>query len=200
MGAIMNETLRIKPWHEYYEAHAGRPPFRLLPDAIAAAPDREAALDVGAGPLNESRALLDAGFKRVVALDREREVALRAEQIGDPRLSAEIVSFQRYAFPPENFSLVVASKALPFAGKDLGRVLEGIKRSLKPGGIFVGNLFGARHAFNNNVSLRFFSEEEARHLFDDMELLSFEPYEQDEQSKTGPLHWHSFDFLARKTR
>lgn len=194
----MNETARLKPWHSYYEAHAGRAPFYLISDAIAAAPDTVSALDVGAGPLNESRALLNAGFKEVVALDREPEVAAIGARLHDPRLKVETVSFSRYAFPPDRFSLVAACKALPFSGDGFEPLVAHIKKSLKPGGVFVGNVFGMRHAFRNNVSLHFCTEDEIRNLLSDMEILVFNESERDEDTSDGQIHWHSFNFVARK--
>ena len=47
--------------------------------------------------------------------------------------------------------------------------------------------------------MTFHSEEEARALFSDMELLTFEEVERDSRTSSGaPKHWHFFNIVAKK--
>lgn len=183
-------------WPTYNEAHEKGEPFILLARAIEKAPDKEAALDLGAGPLKETKALLKAGFRHVVVVDSEADVARRAGQLGDERVEMHQSSFQDYDFPRGAFSLVNAVKSLPFIPPgEFDSVFEKVKASLKPGGIFVGNLFGTGHAFAGNTGMKFFPDiASVRALFHGMDA-DVEEVRVDNPEKT---HRHVFNFIARK--
>ena len=78
--------------------------------------------------------------------------------------------------------------------------------SLKPGGIFTGQLFGLRDEWNvrgvshrNGVQTVFLSTEDARHLFDGFDMIEFVEREYDAHKEDGSLkHMHIYDIIARK--
>lgn len=183
-------------WPTYNEAHEKGEPFILLARAIEKAPDKEAALDLGAGPLKETKVLLNAGFRRVIIVDSEADVAHRVSKLGDERTEMHLSSFEDFEFPPSRFSLINAVKSLPFIPPRRFRpVFEKMKASLKPGGILAGNLFGTGHAFAGNTGMTFFPDiESVRALFQGMEV-EIEEVKVDDPGKT---HRHVFNFIARK--
>ena len=58
------------PWKDYFAHTKGKPPRPLLVEAIALVKDKENALDLGSGALNDSMYLLSAGYKHVTAVDK----------------------------------------------------------------------------------------------------------------------------------
>lgn len=188
------------PWPTYNKAHEDGQPFVRLSSAIEKVTDREAALDLGAGPLKETKVLLNAGFRRVVVVDNEVDVVRRVRDLHDARVDMHRSAFQEYDFPHEVFSLVSAVKSLPFIPpNEFDSVFEKVKASLKPGGILVGNLFGMRHAFSHNPNMTFFENKlQVEALFEGMEILFLEETDADKVTNDGPMHWHTFDFIVRK--
>jgi len=66
-------------WPQYIEKTKNKPPRRLLVQALGFVKNKNAALDLGAGAFNDTRYLLQAGFKKVIAVDREETVELMQE-------------------------------------------------------------------------------------------------------------------------
>ena len=56
-------------WQTYIKNTSKRAPRTLLVKALEYITEKNAALDLGAGALNESRLLIERGFKKVIALD-----------------------------------------------------------------------------------------------------------------------------------
>lgn len=54
-------------WKEYFVNTKDKPPRALLVTALAYVNNRDAAIDLGSGALNDSMFLLKEGFKKVVA-------------------------------------------------------------------------------------------------------------------------------------
>ena len=61
-------------WSTYHERTQNRPPRESLIKAVSLAREKEIALDLGAGALNDSKYLLEAGFGKVIAVDIEPTV------------------------------------------------------------------------------------------------------------------------------
>jgi SAM-dependent methyltransferase len=191
----------MSDWNTYYKKHSVRNPREQTVRAAALCSEKEHALDIGAGTLVESVFLLENGFKKVTAVDSSPETATFAEGLDSERFSLQISSYQDFEFPKHKYDLVNAQFALPFYGeKDFGIFIEKIKDSLKPGGIFAGQLFGIRDGWNiESTKLAFQTNEEALHLLSGLELIEFIEEEKEGTTAAGKSkHWHIFHFIGRK--
>ena len=188
-------------WTEYYENTKETPPSELLRQALSFVHERGVAMDLGAGGLKDTRFLLDEGFETVIAVDGQPEVRALAETIQDDRLEVVIELFAQLRLDPDSLDLVNAQFSLPFSGPDdLELVLDRIKRALKSGGVFNGQLFGDRDQWSEvDRGIAFVTEASERELFSDMELLSFREIDEDGRLASGHGNrWHYFDIIARK--
>ena len=127
-------------WEDFYKLTRDRPPWPLLTQAVSLVAHKERALDLGYGAGRDTRYLLQQGFY-VTAVDNEPRAI---EQLVDlPRQNLRLVqsSFQDFSF--ETYDLVNAHFALPFNSNDsFVEVFRRVMASIRPSGIFVGQLFG----------------------------------------------------------
>jgi SAM-dependent methyltransferase len=189
-------------WENYYKVHAHRKPREQVVRAVALCADKSDALDLGAGTLVESNYFLDQGFRKVTAVDSSENAQAFAESLDPKRFTLKICSFQEFEFRESAYDLISALYSLPFNGpEDFEKLFYRIKASLKPNGIFVGQLFGTRDGLNeDDTKLVFQSKAEALELFKGLELVEFEEDERDESTAEGTAkHWHVFHFIARKS-
>lgn len=191
-------------WLEYIAKTKGREPRALLQKALVLIKDRDAALDLGAGALNDSRYLLESGFQSVMAIDRElipeEVIKLEWARQFSERFSFNLKSIEDFVFPVSAFNLVNAQFVLPFIEKTaLSRVLDGIKSSLRPGGIFTGQFFGERDSWQGQLDGAVYSEKECRDFLAGLEIVYFKEDEYDGPSLlNGEKHWHLYNFIAQK--
>ena len=208
-GAILPSIKIIRPakdqnkhdWVKYLEQTKEYPPSPLLVKAISDHDARNSALDLGAGQLKDTRFLLTQDFLHIDVVDAEPAVESLVEDLKDERVKVIITTFDAFDYKDDAYDLVNAQYAIPFASPEVfEKVMSGIKRSLKQNGIFVGQLFGKRDEWNTpGKEMTFHSEEEARALFSDMELLTFEEVERDSRTSSGaPKHWHLYNIVAKK--
>lgn len=188
-------------WKNYYKVHSSRRPREQVVKAAALCDEKEQALDLGAGTLVESAFLLDDGFKKVTAVDSSEQARIFAKKLDPKRFTLETCSYLEFSFQENTYDLVNALYSLPFNGPDnFENLIEDIRVSLKPGGIFVGQLFGVRDGFNNDgTKLVFQTREEALQLLRGLDLIEFEEVENDGKTVEGTAkHWHVFHFTVRK--
>jgi len=188
-------------WKTYYNQHLSRLPRPLLVKAISFCKTKDTALDVGAGTLIESKFLLDSGFKKVFAIDSSPEIKDFAQKINDPRLEAQVSSYQDLVLAPESYDLITAQYALPFHGpKDFKVFIDKLISSLKPGGVFTGQFFGDKDGWNAaGKNLAFQTTDEARELLKDLNVEEFTEEERDGTVASGEAkHWHVFHFITVK--
>ncbi|MEE8376172.1 MAG: class I SAM-dependent methyltransferase, partial [Acidimicrobiia bacterium] len=134
-------------WARYAEGSAGRDPIKFLARAIKLTAGDEGhgrlAIDLGCGAGNEALALLQKGWK-VHAIDSEpRAIELLESMVGDDvrsRLTTQVGAFDEVDLPMAD--LVFASLSLPFAGDKHHASVRRALAAVKPGGWFVGVLFG----------------------------------------------------------
>jgi SAM-dependent methyltransferase len=188
------------PWKDYFQNTKNNPPRPLLIKALEYVTEKGAALDVGAGALNDSKYLLSQGFQRVTALDKNDVAQEVAKTLPADTFEYIISSFEEFHFPQNMFNLVNAQYALPFIHpKDFKRVFEDMRHSLKKGGVFTGQFFGDRDGWKDNQNMTFVTREEAEQYLRDLEILSFEEEERDKKTAAGEIkHWHVFHFVARR--
>jgi tellurite methyltransferase len=189
-------------WVGYYDEQGHREPRELLVDALDRF-DREGrvgdAVDLGCGQGIDTMEILRRGW-RVVAVDAEPDGIRRLrERAGDePRLTTIVSPMQEVDLPDTD--LLHASFSLPFCPPAAFPALwDRIRSSLRPGGRFAGQLFGERDTWaSTEPDMTFFAIEEARSLFDGMELESFAEEEDDGDAWSEPKHWHVFHAIARR--
>jgi len=180
-------------WSEYYKGTAGNPPYPLLVKALTFLKNKDKAIDLGAGALNETRYLLEQGFD-VTAVDQSPLVEQAAIRIGSPKLHAFTASFESFDFPKDRYDLAAAMFALPFVEDNFSDVFAKVKSSLKKGGVFCGQFFGDRDQRKNNTHRTFHTKEQVLELFEGLEVLSFE----EEERLKGDMNSHIFHVIARK--
>jgi len=185
-------------WTRVYESTKELPPHESLFQALELVREREAALDLGAGAMRDTKLLLKVGFEKVVAVDSEP--INQHNEISDDRLEIVVQRFESYDFPEDSFNVVNAQFSLPFTSPTcFNTVFDKLKSSLMPGGIFVGQLFGKNDEWSSDKKMTFHSLEEVQNLFSRMEILGFEEKEQDGTTAAGTQkHWHVFQITARK--
>lgn len=186
-------------WKKYFQNTKDKPPRALLVEALTYVHDRDAAIDLGSGALNDSLFLLKEGFRKVVALDKEAVAKEIAEHLPSDRFEYIIDPLESFEFN-ESFDLVNAQYSLPFVNPDnFNSVFHKIVSAMKDGGIFVGQFFGDRDEWSSDTKMAFHSKKEAVSLLSELEILLFEEKENDRKTAAGVMkHWHVFDFIVRK--
>jgi len=188
-------------WTGYINTTKNKLPRQLLVQALEHAKNREVALDLGAVALNESKYLLNFGFKKVIAIDNEENPDLISE-INNNAFSFEKTTIEDYDFPNDCFDLINAQFVLPFVKKDkINKVIIGIKHSLKNDGIFVGQFFGIKDGWNNRAGVCIYTEKEVKDFLSNLDVIYFQEEEKDGQTAMdGEKHWHIFHFIAEKSK
>lgn len=184
-------------WETYYKDTENRPPRKELVEGIKFVINKDKALDLGAGALQDSEYLLKQGFNKVVAVDSEPSIQNRSD---DERLQVVISPFEDFDFPTGLFDLVNAQYSLPFTNpQQFERVFASIKNSLKKEGIFIGQLFGDRDGWSQDENMTFLTKEEVTNFIVDMETIKFSEEEKDGKTASGKnKHWHVFNLILRK--
>lgn len=197
----MIQCSHMSHWKTYYQKTAYKPANKLLLKALPLVIEKGSALDIGAGTLGDSKRLLEENFQSVTAIDSAPEFVELAKQIQDPRFQFQNIGAEEYNFLPNHFDLISSQFTLPFLGQEnFSQVWSHIHTSLKPGGIFCGQLFGEKDTWNiPGAKILFFSKEAAEKLLTDYEVINFEEIENDSFPAVGPLkHWHIFNLILRK--
>ncbi len=184
-------------WVTYYKNTEGRPPRKELLEGVEYVTNKDSALDLGAGALQDSEYLLSQGFKEIVAVDSEPAIQSMSN---DERVKIVIGSFEDFDFPTDHFNLVNAQYSLPFTNpQHFERVFTSLKNSLTKDGVFVGQLFGDRDGWNQNENMTFLTKEYVTELIADMEVIKFSEEEKDGQTAAGEeKHWHIFNLILKK--
>ena len=188
-----------KDWSEYFEFTREKPPFSLLVEALKYVTDKDKAIDIGGGALRDTRYLLNYGFD-VTVIDNSPLLEQEASRINNDKLHAYIVSFEDFNFPKNEYNLASAMFALTFCDPNhFDVVFEKIKDSLKPGGIFCGQLFGDRDKWSNNIKMTYPSKDRLVKLLTGFEVISFVEKETDDKDANDEVRCgHVFQFIVRK--
>jgi tellurite methyltransferase len=195
-------------WAAYYRGTASRPPRELLLRGLehveweGRTRRRRRAVEIGFGAGNDALELLRRGWQ-VLATDREPEaakfLARRVPARYRASLTVLIAPMEELAPPPAD--LVYASYSLPFCAPEaFGDLWARIRRSLVPGGHFVGQLFGDRDEWAGKGAMTFHTLREVRALTRGYRVELLRETEEDGRSFAGPKHWHFFDLVLEKPR
>lgn len=185
----------------YAALRSGRPANSLLVRALDRLGVHDGhALDLGAGPLNETRRLLAAGFQ-VDAVDWDPRSLAFAAALDHARLTLIPADLRDVRLEPRKYSIVVAIHVLPFLPRiDLPAVVLNLIECLAEGGILCCTLFGPNDDWAaHKPRMTFLSQAEVAALFSRLEPLLFEEEEfQGSDAHGEPKRWHVFRCLFRK--
>jgi SAM-dependent methyltransferase len=192
-------------WNGYYRAVEGRALREVFVDALpllpTALPDERplVAVDLGCGDGMETLELLRRGWT-VLATDRTPEAIERLPESVPPapreRLTTAIASFTEVEFPVAD--LVYAGLSLPFCPPaDFEQVWRDLVAALRPGGFFVGHLFGPHDTWAGTPDMNFHSRARVERLLAGFEIISLREEDEDGAAVSGPKHWHLFHVIAR---
>lgn len=189
-------------WEAYYKntngIHKETCPF--LKEAVRLCATKEAALDLGAGALSDTQFLVHAGFSEVVAIDAAETFEKRVKDLESSVVVSHNVAYDKYVFPIKHFDLVNAQYALPFNSPlTYRKLMVYIFNSLKPGGIFTGQMFGVHDDWRNDSEMTFVTREDVCEIIKDMQTIKIVESEYDGKDAAGnDKHWHIFNFLLKK--
>jgi len=186
-------------WTSYHEVTRNEPLPKNLEVALEFVRARNSALDLGAGSLKDSKHLIAAGFKEVVAVDQQPYVEGLSEELRS-KIAVVTSEFEAYDFPQNHFDLVSAQFSLPFTSPEqFQRVFNSLTASLVQGGIFAGQFFGEKDSWADRPGMTFHTTEELDALLSSYEVLVRDEEDRDGEARSGELkHWHVFTIVARK--
>ena len=182
-------------YSEYYDMTREQPPHDLLVKAISYVKGTGKAIDIGGGALRDAKYLLQQGFD-VTVIDKSPLLEKEVTKIKDERLHSFVTSFEDFQFPVDEYVLASAMHSLSYCDSEhFSRVIKNIKSSLKKGGVFCGQMYGAYDQWSKSLLRTYQTVDEARTYLKDMEIIFF----QEEKTESGRTkHWHIFDFIVQK--
>jgi tellurite methyltransferase len=192
-------------WAGYYDEQGEREPRDVLAQVLERFDDegrRGRAVDLGCGQGIDTAELVRRGWE-VVAIDATEEgirrLRRRVPEVDAARLETVVSRMEDVEVPPAD--LVYASYSLPYCRPDVfPRLWRDIRSGILPNGRFAGELFGDRDTWaRTEGDMTFLRIDEARALFDGMELESFDEEESDDEGWDEMKHWHVFHAIARNT-
>lgn len=189
----------IEKWSAYQQQTSTGKPRSLVVKAMTHVVTRNAALDLGAGALNETQYLFDSGFKNVIAVDITPQFKNVSTKEGVHFEYCES-SFEEYCFQQNYFDLISSQFSLPFIEENqFPKVWRDIAESLKIGGIFCGQLFGKKDDWKNSGTIITHTNEEVMKMTENFEVLYLEEIENDSKTASGhQKHWHYFELIIKK--
>jgi SAM-dependent methyltransferase len=192
-------------WVEYQERTAYREATEYFMSAMAYVDgdngEGRLAIDLGCGGGAETRALLARGW-RVFATDAgpesERLVVLATPLDHRHRLEHVHGKFHEVDLPQAD--LVYAQYSLPFADDDLEAAVDAAIAAVKPGGAFVGQLFGHNDTWAGDGAASV-DREWIEAKFNDFSELNIDEQDFDGSyggSEENRKRWHVFHIHARR--
>jgi len=200
-------------WSGFYQHQAGRKVRPTFTEAMDAWRDLRGdsvgtAVDIGCGDGLETRVLLAGGWQ-VLAVDADSHVVERViagtSEAERERLTVRHATYAELV--PDGgpvelpaADLVYAGFALPFCAPEVfERLWAGIRASLRPGGVFAGQLFGPKDDFAAWPDTNTHDRADVDRLLSGLEVLRLDEEDKDGTSFAGPKHWHVFHLIARSS-
>lgn len=182
-------------WNKYNEITKNKSPRKLLIQVVGAG---GYALDLGAGALNDTRYLLEKGYD-VDAVDSNPSILKLGRDL-NTNAHIFVSAFDTFHFPIEKYDLVNAQYALPFnSPKTFDAMFARLVKSLKPGGIFVGQFFGTEDSWSDNAEMTFHTKEQVKSLLKIFNISHFDEIKKEGKTALGrEKFWHVFDVIATK--
>jgi SAM-dependent methyltransferase len=187
-------------WKDYFERTKEAPPRPLLVRAVSYVEDKNQALDLGSGALNDSVYLIDQNFEHVTAVDKIPVAKEIGDRLPPEKFTYVISSFEDYQFPADSFDLINAQFSLPFTTPESFEEIFGkIYDSLKNKGIFSGQLFGDRDEWKQDAKMNFHTKADVEKLLSKYTLIDLTEEEKNKITAAGAMkHWHVFHFIVQK--
>jgi tellurite methyltransferase len=184
---------------EYYSESLKKPLHPLFRVMEPHLPARGIAYDLGSGTGNGTLFLSDRGF-HVIAVDNDRDairiLQKRLEEGADVRLiEGRLEELQLIAS-----DVIIAMFSLFFLGPEaFPRLWKEVLHSLKPGGVFAGQILGVNDDWANLGYSLHTRHEVENELFADFDILHLEEVDRDGKDIFGvPKHWHIFHIVAKR--
>lgn len=193
-------------WAGYYRWTAKRPPRELLLQTLnhidwEGRPARgRTAIDLGFGAGTDTLELLRRGWT-VIAVDGQEAAARFLARRVPPRLrkSLTCVVAPMEGIELPRADLVYASFSLPFCSPSrFPELWATIRKSIRPGGHFAGQLFGDHDGWCGKRPISFHSDREVRQLARGFKLEMIRETFEVGMAYSGPKHWHFFDLILGK--
>lgn len=193
-----------RDWPGYFKAVAGKEPRETMVKALGLFDQPGLAIDLGCGEGRDTVELLARGW-RVLAIDGHEMAAdltrhhPRLPKDATDRLEVRLAEMESVALPP--CELLNASFSLPFCRPDrFDELWDRIYASIRPGGVFAGQLFGDRDTWATLPDRSHQSRKKMGDMFRGRyKLEHFEEVERDGQDARGNAkHWHVFHVVARR--
>ena len=182
--------------------------------ALEHIPQAGVASDLGCGPGKEVAELLRRGW-RVEAVDAyarmlEATQVAAIEAVGAKETAARLccvhTHLAQWSAPARSLDLIHAGFSLPFvAAAEFAQVWKSMCSALKPGGFFVGQLFGHHDSFLSESpvgSMNAHTHAEVVKLCGDFQVIFMTEEERDGvvgvPPNEHPKHWHVFHIAARR--
>ena len=182
-------------WDEYNQATKNKPPSKLL---VKIAGTGGYALDLGAGALNDTRYLVERGYE-VDVVDSNPSILDLGK---DLKARLFVSTFDAFDFPTAKYDLINAEYSLPFNPPEtFDAMFARPIASLKPGGTFVGRLFGTEDSWSNNKKMTFHNGEQVKNLFKGFTISHLEESKYEGKTALGQSKfWHVFDIIATRDK
>jgi trans-aconitate methyltransferase len=185
----------------YAALRAGSDANPFLIDALSHLPmGCSRALDIGAGPLNDTRLLLGVGLS-VDAVDHDPLVARLAGEIDDRRLDFIQADIRDFNIARGAYALIVAIHALPFLERDdVFRLVPRLVDGLAHDGILCCTMFGPEDGWAAcRPRMTFLSRSSVEALFRPLEPLSIAETRYDGvTANSRAKHWHVMRCIFRR--
>lgn len=195
----MNENLN---WPEFQKRTLKTPPRRLVIKALQYFEDfTGTAVELGCGSGIDTIKLAEAGWK-VYAVDATPDGFRNIEENLSPELLANVecvqANFEDVSIP--EVDLVYSSFGVPFCRPEFFDAFwDKIVAAIKPGGRFVGNLFGEKDEWSALPEVTFMTREQAEGLFSQFEMEYFRELHTEGVAVLTPTKmWHYYEIVAKK--
>jgi len=193
----------LKNSEEYYNKTKGNNPSGLLKTFFFMNFDKElkgkTAIDLGAGAGNDTKYLLEKGFK-VTCIDKEE----KSKEI----IMSQITQNENLKFELQEFEILKLDKAdliyscfsLHLCNPDkFNNMMNEITNNINNNGFFVGNFLGEEDGWYGNDRMTFLPKEKALDYFKDFEIKYYAEKKYIKDLVMGEKKkWHVFEIIAMK--
>lgn len=190
-------------WKEFIQNTKKLPPRKLLKEAMEYVKEYNYALDFGAGGLRDTKYLAKYPFKAIDILDSSPDTEKLVREMNKENIEVHTLDFTKFNYIRSKYNIINAQFSLPFIKHEKQKVIiSKIINSLNKNGIFVGNFFGERDAWNNgkHKDITFYSKNEVESILNGLEVIHFKEKEYRKKDEIDGLieKWHVIEFIARR--
>lgn len=155
------------------------------------------AVELGSGAGLEAQYLLQQGMS-VDTLDCDASVEATMAQLATIGRVRHRTGLIEEWDPLPEADMILANASLPFVPREhFWAVWQRIRTSLRPGGVFAADLFGADDSWASPDGT-YLTRSEVDDLLDGLEVVELNERSEDGRSFEGTKHWHTFTVIARR--